>query len=151
MVAAIPDELYRVKSLFYTGSYQSAINAANSLPPVPADSPVALRKLFYIHRCYLAQKKLTLVIGELQHYSQQSQQPLPPLLQSLMVYAKYMSLQTGPERQAQLDELLKYALDEPLAASLAGELLIAEGNFAKASEVLAAHLISESEWYDYSL
>lgn len=135
------DELWQVKCLYSTGAYQAAINTANQIQTTTLNS----LKLFYICRCYLAQKKFSLVINELKSAGE-------PMLKAVLAYAKYLSTSTKSssitDRKKLLDEMMQLLEQsgQPQIAQLAAELLIGDGDYKAAAECLAPHLSTDIEW-----
>lgn len=58
-----PDELYTLRNLFWLGSYQLAINEANSLNKLPAH--LVSEKQEYVYRSYVALEQYHIVTGEI--------------------------------------------------------------------------------------
>nr|CAG4647254.1 EOG090X0A8E [Megafenestra aurita]SVE92539.1 EOG090X0A8E [Megafenestra aurita] len=76
------DELFDVKTQFYIGNYQSAINEAQKLK---LNSPVQkLERDAFVYRAYIALKKYTVVLNEIHG--------APPELQPLKQLAEYFSV-----------------------------------------------------------
>lgn len=82
------DELFEVKTQFYIGNYQSAINEAQKLK---LNNPVLkLERDVFVYRAYIALKKYGVVINEIHGASPQELQPLKQL-------AEYFSQPTKRE------------------------------------------------------
>ncbi|CAH1769063.1 1186_t:CDS:2 [Entrophospora sp. SA101] len=62
------DELYSIRNLFYTGSFQQVINEANSRAVVSEASK--LERKVYLYRAYIAQGKSNIVISEIKDSDQ---------------------------------------------------------------------------------
>nr|CAG4634949.1 EOG090X0A8E [Alona affinis] len=71
------DELFDVKTQFYIGNYQSAINEAQKLKINNAE--VKLERDVYVYRAYIALKKYGVVMGEINSASPVELQPLKTL------------------------------------------------------------------------
>ncbi len=74
-----PDELYTLRNYFFLGSYQMAINEANSLNRL--NPQLASEKQEYVLRCYLAMGQSHVIFNEVKDSS-----PLP--LKALKILAK---------------------------------------------------------------
>nr|CAG4643382.1 EOG090X0A8E [Ilyocryptus agilis] len=76
------DELFEVKTQFYIGNYQSAINEAQKLKITNPETK--LERDIYLYRAYIALKKYGVVMNEIHGAS-------PPQLQPLKTLAEYFS------------------------------------------------------------
>jgi len=94
--AADVDELFEVRNSFYIGNFQHAINEAQSLNPVSADTRI--ERDVFLYRAYTAQGKYGLVLDEIKQSS-------APEVQSVRVLADY--LQNPQKREVILKEIEK--------------------------------------------
>ena len=94
--AADVDELFEVRNSFYIGNFQHAINEAQSLNPVSADTRI--ERDVFLYRAYTAQGKYGLVLDEIKPSS-------APEVQSVRVLADY--LQNPQKREVILKEIEK--------------------------------------------
>jgi len=78
-----PDELYTLRNLFWLGSYQKAINEANSLSRCPAH--LQTEKQEFIYRSYLAAGQHSMVASEISDV-----ESTPVSLRALKLLSKYL-------------------------------------------------------------
>lgn len=78
-----PDELYTLRNLFWLGSYQKAINEANSLSRCPAH--LQTEKQEFIYRSYLAAGQHSILASEIS-----DAESTPVSLRALKLLSKYL-------------------------------------------------------------
>jgi len=96
------DELFEVKSQFYIGNYQTAINEAQKL--MISTPEVKIARDYFVYRSYIALKKFSVVMSEINSGS-------PAELQPLKMMAEYFS---QPSKRASI--VVK--LDEEISGNL---------------------------------
>nr|CAG4642678.1 EOG090X0A8E [Evadne anonyx] len=96
------DELFEVKSQFYIGNYQTAINEAQKLKIHTPEMKIA--RDYFVYRSYIALKKFSVVMGEINSSS-------PAELQPLRMLAEYFS---QPSRR----ESIVIKLDEEISGNV---------------------------------
>jgi len=124
------DELFEVKTQFYIGNYQTAINEAQKAKLPTIESKI-LRD-FFVYRSYIALKKFSVVNSEINSGS-------PTELQPLKILAEYFSQPSKRESIVlKLDEQISGNLDvnNYVFLLVAGTIYYAEGSFETALKVL---------------
>jgi len=96
------DELFEVKSQFYIGNYQTAINEAQKLKVHSPELKVA--RDYFVYRSYIALKKFSVVMSEINSGA-------PAELQPLRMLAEYFS-------QPNKRESIVLKLDEEISSNL---------------------------------
>nr|CAG4644982.1 EOG090X0A8E [Leptodora kindtii] len=97
------DELYEVKTNFYIGNYQTAINEANKLKVSTPE--MKLERDIFLYRAYIALRKYGVVINEISGSSSQQ-------LQALKTLAEYFAQPSKREAiVAKLDQQMSGSLD----------------------------------------
>jgi len=132
------DELFEVKTQFYIGNYQTAINEAQKAKLPTIESKI-LRD-FFVYRSYIALKKFSVVNSEINSGS-------PTELQPLKILAEYFSQPSKRESIVlKLDEQISGNLDvnNYVFLLVAGTIYYAEGSFETALKVL--HQSDNLEW-----
>lgn len=127
--------LRKLQNQYFVGAYQSAVTSAISLPSTPETDTL---KRSFLYRCYLAQKKHSLVIKELGTNAQQ----LPDELKVLQLVAKLPT-----EGAALLKDIQSVAKESksPLVSILAAEALVQANQLKEAMEALAPHCMNDLE------
>nr|CAG4641896.1 EOG090X0A8E [Eurycercus lamellatus] len=124
------DELFEVKTQFYIGNYQSAINEAQKLK---LNNPeVKLERDVFVYRAYIALKKFSVVISEIHGAS-------PAEIQPLKTLAEYFSQPTKREAIVlKLDQQISGNIDvnNYVFLLVAGTIYYNESSFETALKVL---------------
>jgi len=122
------DELFEVKTQFYLGNYQGAINEANQVKITNEEKK--LEKSVYLYRSLIAQRKFGTVIGEISDNA-------APSLRAVKILATYLQ-SPGNKREKSVTDiknLLSSAFD-PTVALIAGTIYYHEGNYDDALRAL---------------
>lgn len=124
------DELFEVKTQFYIGNYQSAINEAQKLKIVNPE--VKIERDVFIYRAYIALKKYGVVISEINNSS-------PLELQPLKMLAEYFSQPTKRESIVlKLDDMISgnFDINNYVFLIVAGTIYFNENSYETALKVL---------------
>ncbi|GBB86454.1 hypothetical protein RclHR1_12890009 [Rhizophagus clarus] len=143
------DELFALKNLFYTGSFQQVINEANSRTQV--SETAKLERKIYLYRAYIAQGKYNLVISEIKSSDTVD-------LQVIKILAIYLQAKTSSsgggsngnvgedtKKEEALKELREVILSDPSNAInstvqiITGTIFYHEGLYEEALKVLVRH------------
>ncbi|XP_039278146.1 coatomer subunit epsilon-like [Nilaparvata lugens] len=124
-------ELFDIKNSYYIGNYQQCIKEAQKLKP--SSPEVALERDIFLYRAYLAQKKLRIVLDEINQSS-------PSALQPLRLLAEYLSATSNQTKLlAALDERMEKghpSSDGPLGNQVAATIYCQAGNWESALRAL---------------
>lgn len=133
------DPLRTVKTQFYCGNWQTAINHANSLP-VAADATQP--KLSFIYRSYLAQKKYSLLLSDIPSTT--------PLVVHKVIRLTALYHQANEEERLTLADEASLAVSESdgrdaMAAVCLAELLLLDGQVDEAMQACHPHASTDLE------
>ncbi|KAG9287391.1 hypothetical protein G9A89_023763 [Geosiphon pyriformis] len=130
------DELFALRNLFYTGSFQQVINEANSRTQVSEASK--LERKIYLYRAYIAQGKYKIVISEVKDSDSVDLR----VVKLLAVYLHAKAQQDDTKREKVVKQLREEVLDEPANLGnttiqiISGTIYYHEGLFEDALKVL---------------
>lgn len=122
-------ELFDIKNSYYIGNYQQCIKEAQKLKPSTPE--VALERDVFLYRAYLAQKKMRIVLDEINHSS-------PNELQPLRLLAEYLSATSNQTKLlSALDEQMeKGHAPSVIANQVAATIYCLEANYESALRAL---------------
>ncbi|CAG8625117.1 13906_t:CDS:2 [Funneliformis caledonium] len=143
------DELFALRNLFYTGSFQQVINEANSRAKV--SEAANLERKIYLYRAYIAQQKYNLVISEIKSSDEIDLQVVKIL--AIYLQAKpsvgSVGLNNGSGGESKKEEALKELRDvvlsdptnliNPTVQIIAGSIFYHEGLYEEALKILVRH------------
>ena len=127
-----PDELYTLRNLFWLGSYQLAINEANSLTKLPPH--LVTEKQEFIYRSYLALEQYHIILSEIKD------SPKTPI--SLLAVKLLASFMKDPSTKETALLQMQEWLSDPNAANsttlqlVAATLYIHDDNIKEAIKIL---------------
>ncbi|XP_022900822.2 coatomer subunit epsilon [Onthophagus taurus] len=132
------DELFEIKNFFYIGNYQQCIKEAQELRKTSTPE-VAVEKLIFMYRSFIAQNKFLVVLDEIKPSSN-------PKLQSIKLLAEYMSNKSKRDTiVTQLDEKLSANanIEDEMLILVAATIYQRENNLEAAYRLL--HTIDNLE------
>ncbi|RHZ87962.1 hypothetical protein Glove_27g11 [Diversispora epigaea] len=135
------DELFALRNLFYTGSFQQVINEAHK--NVSISESAKLERKIYLYRAYIAQGKYNIVITEIKDTD-------PIDLKAVKILAVYLQSKSGGQtsdtkKEEALKELKEVILDDvtntlnSTVQIVAGSIYYHEGLFEEALKILSRH------------
>ncbi|CAG8445959.1 21918_t:CDS:2 [Dentiscutata erythropus] len=134
------DELFGLRNLFYTGSFQQVINEGSSRTSVSESAK--LERKIYLYRAYIAQGKHNIVISEIKDSD-------PIDLRVVKILAVYLQSKSGGQasetkKEEVLKELKEIVSDTANASNatvqiVAGMIYYHEGLFEDALKILVRH------------
>jgi hypothetical protein len=106
------DPLFDIKTYFYLGNYQMAINEGQKIRP--KDENVKLEKDYFLYRCFIEQGNYQVVLDEIKPNS-------PPTLQAVRALAQFSSGKEPKDRVLQTfkDLLQNHPQDDMVRATAA--------------------------------
>lgn len=132
------DEFYQARSQFQVGAFQAAINTLNSLA-----SGAQEIKLMLLYRCYLAQKKQSIVLSELGSITSAS----PAELQAVKLLAEIQS-QPGHNNTltSKLRDLAHGNQSNGPVCYIAAEVFASSGQLEEAMRILHPIVDIDLDW-----